>query len=340
MELGHVMDIFRGDMVALIATGAMLSSMASPGFGTPPAEGVELRIRATPIDALGPEQGVMRRDPSDVIRVGNLYYVWYTKGLTGVPHGYDGTVWYATSPDGMEWTERGESVARGPEGAWDEQSVFTPSILVADGRYWLLYTAVPKPFTNVGNQVTKSAIGMAVSDSPDGPWTKLDTNPVLETSGDPADFDSMRVDDACMIVRDGRYWLYYKGRQWDRTPRETQLGVAIADHPQGPYVKHPANPVVPAGHEVMTWPLGSGVVALINHVGPAHLSRTLQYAPDGVSFRKIGDARHVPAAAGFYRPEAFTDSGQGDWPPWGIQIHGQQGFLPGLSRFDCEWSLP
>ncbi len=297
----------------------------------------ELRIAATAIGPLGPSVDVMRRDPSDIIRVGGLYYVWYTRGTTGVPHGYDATVWYATSPDGLEWTERGECVPRGPQGAWDEQSVFTPSILVAGGRYWLFYTAVPKPFTNDGNRVTKSAIGIAVADAPDGPWTKLDTNPVLPTSDDPAAFDSMRVDDACMVTREGRYWLYYKGRQWDGTPLETKLGVAVADHPEGPYVKHPANPVIPAGHEVMVWPQGRGVVALINYVGPAHLSRSMQYAPDGVTFSRVGPAHGVPNAAGFYRPEAFTDSGLGTWPEWGIQIQGQKGLLPGLSRFDCRW---
>ena len=63
-------------------------------------------------------------------------------------HGYDSTIWYATSPDVHTWTEKGESLVRGPVGNWDEQSVFTPSILVAKGRYYLFFTAVPKPFSN------------------------------------------------------------------------------------------------------------------------------------------------------------------------------------------------
>jgi len=36
----------------------------------------------------------MRRDPSDVIKVGDLFYVWYSKGK--IAPGYDATVWYAT----------------------------------------------------------------------------------------------------------------------------------------------------------------------------------------------------------------------------------------------------
>jgi hypothetical protein len=50
-----------------------------------------------------------------------------------------------------------------------------------------------------------TAIGIAVSDTPDGPWRKMAGGPVLKATGDPKDFDSMLVDDACLIVRGGRY---------------------------------------------------------------------------------------------------------------------------------------
>jgi beta-xylosidase len=287
------------------------------------------------LPGLGPSGTIMRRDPSDVIRVGELFYVWFTKGA--VAHGYDATIWYANSPDGRTWTERGEALARGGAGAWDEQSVFTPSILVAEGKYWLFFTAVPKPFTNEGNRVTKSAIGIAVADSPDGPWQKLPTNPVLRTSDDPTHFDSMRVDDACLLVRGGKFWLYYKGRQWDNTPGNTKMGVAIAGRPDGPYMKFKGNPVIPAGHEVLVWPRGPGVVAMIN-IGPPGLSQSLQYAPDGLTFKKLADILPVPSAAGAYRPEAFTDSGRGAMIAWGISIRSRPGMLPFLQRFDCNWT--
>jgi beta-xylosidase len=276
----------------------------------------------------------MRRDPSDIIKVNGYYYIWYTKGK--VVDGYDATVWYATSLDGHVWTEKGEALARGPKGSWDAQSVFTPNILMAKGRYWLFYTGVPKPFNNQGNKVTKSAIGIAVSVSPDGPWKKLKANPVLKTSDNPADFDSMRVDDSCLIVRDGKYWLYYKGRQWDNTPANTKMGVAIAVEPGGPYVKHPGNPVIAGGHEVLVWPLGKGVAALVN-IGPKGIARTIQYASDGLTFSKMQDLKQIPQAAGAYRPEAFTDSGTGTMPQWGMQIGSQRGFFPFLERFDFDW---
>jgi len=299
------------------------------------AEPAEIKYETSPAVNLGPEKGVMRRDPSDIIKVGDLFYVWYTKGAMN--SGYDATVWHATSKDGKTWSEKGEALARGPAGSWDEQSVFTPNILVTANEYWLFYTAVPKPFINSGPEITKTAIGLAVSDSPDGPWKKLDSNPVLKTSDNHKEFDSLRVDDACLVVRDGKYWLYYKGRQWGNTPGNTKMGVAIADKPEGPYVKSKHNPVVGGGHEVMVWPYGKGVVALIGHVGPKGTAKTLRYAGDGVTFTKMADLRSVPHAPGAYRPEAFSDSGKGTMIGWGLHIGTTKGFFPFLERFEYEW---
>jgi hypothetical protein len=304
----------------------------------PPACGGEAAVAATmtmtcrtvPATGLGPEEGVMRRDPSDVIKAGGLYYVWYSKGK--VAHGYDATVWYATSPDGLTWTEKGEALTRGAQGGWDERSVFTPNILVAEGRYWLFFSGVSAKWAP-GKPDT--AIGIAVADTPDGPWRKLPGGPVLKGTGDPKDFDSMLVDDACLIVRGGKYWLYYKGRQLENTPANTKLAVAIADKPEGPYVRYPGNPVVAGGHEVLVWPYGKGVAAMIN-IGPPQIRSTIQYAPDGLDFSKLADAVHVPAAPGAFRPDAFTDSGKGEMIRWGIQIGAKKGFLPFLERFECE----
>ncbi|HUV66174.1 MAG TPA: family 43 glycosylhydrolase [Sedimentisphaerales bacterium] len=302
------------------------------------AAGPEWAVHYSSAEGIGPEEGVMRRDPSDIIRVGNLYYVWYSKGK--VAHGYDATVWYATSNDGHTWTEKGEALARGPQGSWDEQSVFTPNILVAEGKYWLYYTAVPKPFFNSGPNITKTAIGIAVADAPDGPWKRLTANPILRASDDPNDFDSMRVDDACLLVRDGKYWLYYKGRQWNNTPVNTKMGLAIADRPEGPYVKHKGNPLISGGHEVLVWPLGGGVAAMVS-IGPKGIAKTLQYAPDGLTFSKLQDLKTVPSAPGAYRPEAFSGSRNGKMPEWGIHIGSKKGFLPFLARFDLgDNSLP
>jgi len=117
--------MMRYFIFGMICIAAITGTIRADASARPRLPGMTLRY--SPATRLGPEKGVMRRDPSDIIKVGDLYYLWYTKGA--VPHGYDATVWYAISPDGFTWTEKGEALPRGPQGAWDAQSVFTPNIL-------------------------------------------------------------------------------------------------------------------------------------------------------------------------------------------------------------------
>jgi len=291
-----------------------------------------IKVVDSDLEGIGLEEGVMRRDPSDIIKVGELFYVWYSKGP--ISPGYDATVWYATSTDGRKWDEKGMALPKGEAGSWEGASVFTPNILVAEGKYWLFYTGTSKDYKKSFNPDSK--IGIAVSDSPDGPWEKLDTNPALTNSDNKADFDSHLVDDACLIVREGKYWFYYKGRQLGKSSRQTQLGLAVADQPQGPYVKHESSPVIPGNHEVLVWPQGSGVAAMIGTIGPKNLTRSILYAEDGLNFEKTHNVQNVPHAAGAYRPEAFTESGEGDIPQWGVQIGKKKGFLPFIQRVDFK----
>ena len=138
----------------------------------------EVSFEYSLLKGLEPEQGVCRRDPSDVIKVNETYYVWYTRTEKQYS-GYDASVWYATSSDGENWTEKGEALARGKEGSWDAFSVFTPNILKAGQRYYLFYTGVkPTPGNPEGlfennSETDITAIGLAVADSPDGPFTRL-----------------------------------------------------------------------------------------------------------------------------------------------------------------------
>lgn len=315
---------------------ALVSSLALLPFlslNAEPEEHPKIRMNLSECVGISAEKEIMRRDPSDVIKVGDLYYVWYTKGAEF--GGYNGTVWYATSPDGHTWTEKGESLARGEKGNWDGQSVFTPNILVAEGRYWLFYTGVSY-YPKGRKEGPDSKIGIAVSDAPDGPWEKLATNPALKNSPDPKQFDSHLIDDACLIIRDGKYWFYYKGRQLGKSPAQTQMGLAIADKPEGPYVRVRENPVIPGNHEVLIWPQGTGVAAMIGSTGPAEIKRSLLYSEDGKKFVKTHQVLNSPFAPGGYRPEAFTESNKGTRLEWGVHIGKKRGHLPFIQRYDLE----
>lgn len=245
------------------------------------------------LKGLPPEQGVCRRDPSDIIEVKGVYYLYYTRTTTQYS-GYNATVWYATSRDGDTWKEQGEALPRGERGTWDAYSVFTPNILATKGKYYLFYTGV-KPTegnakrifeNNSTNDIT--AIGLAVAANPNGPFERVGQNPILEISSQSDDFDSYRVDDACIIYRNQKYYLYYKGRSrkyGKQGPRHTKMGVAMADKPTGPYRKYEQNPIIKGGHEVMVWPYEKGVMTLLSSVGKE--GKTLQYAKDGLHFKPV-----------------------------------------------------
>ena len=283
-----------------------------------------------------PEKGVTWRDPSPVLRWQDRYYVWYSLTRQG-PDGYTASVYYATSADGHSWTERGEALSQGAKNSFEERAVFTPTILPAEGKFFLYYTAVPEPFVNDerGVEATPTAIGMAMADTPEGPWSRPSGNPLLLPDADPTQFDSLRVDDTCFLVRDGQYWMYYKGRRKGGTPAETQMGLAIADSPKGPFQRHAENPVLDSGHEVCVWPHGPGVAALVCNTGPQ--GNTLQYSEDGVHFQKVLTCE-PPKAPGPFREDQFREGG-GAGIHWGISMVADPHW-PYLIRFDTNLDSP
>jgi hypothetical protein len=284
-----------------------------------------IKFQFDTISGVGYEKGCTRRDPSDVIKVGDTYYVYYTK-VYGRGPGYWGTVWCASSKDeGYTWTELGEVVGLGKKNTFDSQATFTPNILYANDKYYLYYTGVkPTPANEKGefenNSTTDiTGIGLAISDSPEGPFTRISDEPILKVSPEPDKFDSYRVDDAVLMYRNGIYWLYYKGRGRSHGhggPGHTQMGVAFSKDPEGPFTKLDRT-ILSESHEVMLWQQGNGVGAL------ASLSSTFEYAPDGIDFMSNKFAVKVegrPIAMGVFRPDltdrTVTDAGL----HWGISM--------------------
>jgi hypothetical protein len=271
---------------------------------------------------VGYEKGVIRRDPTMVIQVGGLYYTWYTKS-TGKTYGF-GTgdpekkvfpwdkseIWYATSTDGWEWKEQGLAVSFGPEGSYDDRSVFTPEILLHEGKYYLVYQCIQSPYLNR----SFNTIGMSVADNPHGPWTRLEA-PILEPSRDgewsgeednrfavtkQGSFDSHKVHDPTLLYYKNKFYLYYKGeRMGERITcggREIRWGMAIADQPEGPYVKSEYNPITHSGHELCVWKYKGGIAMVSSWDGPER--QTIQYAPDGINFEIKSYINWVPTAIG------------------------------------------
>jgi len=330
-----------------------------------------------PLQGLEYEPGISRRDPSSVILVDGIYYLYYSRSNSAaVPVGYEkadkdnpATTWdmcsiyYATSTDGRTWSEQGPAVHPGREGRFDDRSVFTPDILVYGNRYYLYYQAVQYPYT----ERTRNVIGMSWADDPRGPWTRY-PEPVL-SPGNPGawlegttkrsmisrygDFDSQKVHDPNLIIRDGKIWMYYKahpmgvgsqkpapaGCGLQKPYPDFSMGLAIADLPEGPFRKHVLNPVSASGHEAVVWPFLDGVAALITANGLE--KNTIQWADDGVNFEIKAHIVMPPDAAGIYCPDKYSDADRGSGFTWGVSHVPQSRSKPWahLIGFNCDLSL-
>lgn len=299
---------------------------------------------------VGYEKGVIRRDPTTVIKVDSLYYTWYTKS-TGKTFGFGSgdpdkkvfpwdksEIWYATSPDGWEWTEKGLAVSFGPKGSYDDRSVFTPEVLAHKGKYYLVYQCIQAPYVNR----SFNTIGMSVADNPNGPWNRL-SQPILEASKDgewlgdednrfavkkQGSFDSQKVHDPTLLFYRDKFYLYYKGeRMGERNTaggREIRWGVAIADKIEGPYIKSEYNPITHSGHELCVWKFKDGIAMVSSADGPER--QTIQYAPDGINFEIRSYVKWVPTAMGLVTT-LEADKHPTEALSWGL--HHQTKIYPG-----------
>ena len=302
---------------------------------------------------------ITRRDPSKIIFENGKYYVWYTyRNTPKSPLGYEYCndtipskdwdlcdIWYATSTDGFTWEEQGVAISRPekPDPGW--RSVSTTDVLKWEGKYYLYYQAFSAPS---GVPTTTGAkdvcpVAMSYADSPDGPWKPL--NKVVVDFGAEDEWDHRFIHDPYPLIHDGKIYLYYKsgmeernanGRLWDA------WGVAIAESPEGPYKKHPLNPVLNSGHETILFPFKEGVAAIVTTDGIEHY--TIQYAKDWVNFEIASVCKLLPIAAGPFSPDAFLDSGNADGITWGLchftnASDDLNRMYTKLGRFDCDLSL-
>ena len=100
-------------------------------------------------------------------------------------------------------------------------------------------------------------------------------------------------------------------------------GVAIANNPEGPYIKSEYNPVTNSGHEVCIWPYQGGIAAVLTTDGPE--KNTIQYAEDGINFEIMSVIKGAPEAMGIFRTKN-TDESPLEGIRWGL-----------CHKYDSSW---
>lgn len=172
---------------------------------------------------------------------------------------------------------------------WDRYAPENPEIRYYEGKYVLLYIANPD-YRQPPHPLNQS-IGMIVSESPYGPWSKVGVDGmILTASTDPAHYTHGRqvVNPTLLRVR-GKYHLYFKTGGPVRGT--TVYGLAVSDRLEGPYVMN-ARPVTADGVTIedgtaFEW---QGKVCLLttdNHglVTGIRGGGALWISEDGVDFR-------------------------------------------------------
>lgn len=107
------------------------------------------------------------------------------------------------SDDLQRWDSCGQIYKGGVAGMWNKDCFWAPEVYERGGKYYLFYSANVNDSLNTANDLETFSIGVAVSDSPTGPFRDVNNRPVFSPGYPVIDAD-VYFDDTT-----GRCYLYY-----------------------------------------------------------------------------------------------------------------------------------
>jgi hypothetical protein len=136
---------------------------------------------------------------------------------------------------------RGINPANGKK-FWDGDVTHNANAFFHSGKYHLYYMGNYGDGKNYPMHRNHQRIGVAIATNPAGPWKRLD-QPIVDITDDKKSFDSLCVTNPAACMRpDGGVVLVYKAVQYIKGKEmggNVRYGVAMADKPEGPYIKTP-----------------------------------------------------------------------------------------------------
>ncbi|WP_369167437.1 family 43 glycosylhydrolase [Streptomyces sp. R28] len=131
----------------------------------------------------------LNADPN-IVRFGDTFYLYPT---TDGFEGWSGTQFKAySSTDLVHWKDHGVILDLGPDVSWADSRAWAPTIAEKDGKYYFYFCA-------------DANIGVAVSDSPTGPFKDALGRPLLKAG----QFSGQMIDPAVFTDDDGQSYLYW-----------------------------------------------------------------------------------------------------------------------------------
>lgn len=140
-----------------------------------------------PLDVAFGDPFIVYDDESD------MYYMY---GTGGVANGF----MVYSSKDLKDWEERGQVYSSDQEKGWGTKDFWAPEVYKRNGKYYMFYSAHWK--NNPNNELENYKIGVAVSDSPLGPFEDMTGEPLFDP-GYPI------IDANVYFADDGKLYLYY-----------------------------------------------------------------------------------------------------------------------------------
>ncbi len=131
-------------------------------------------------------------DPYILKASDGLYYMYGTGGVE------DGFIAYS-SPDLKSWTPLGQIYRGGTEDSWTVDTFWAPEVYERNGRYYMFFSANCKFIDE--SELERFRIGVAVADSPAGPFVDYSDKPLYDP-GYP-------IIDANVYFEGERCWLYF-----------------------------------------------------------------------------------------------------------------------------------
>lgn len=112
----------------------------------------------------------------------------------------------------VDWKFEGQVYQGNTEESWASKFFWAPEVYKIEGNYYMFFSAQWK--VNPTNEEENFMIGVAVSDSPTGPFTEMYDKPIFDP-GYP-------IIDANVYWEDGKYYLYYS-RACYKHPVESEV---------------------------------------------------------------------------------------------------------------------
>jgi beta-xylosidase len=133
-------------------------------------------------------------DPYVLLASDGKYYMYGTGGGA-----VDGFCAYS-SDDLVHWTSAGQVYRGNTPDSWAVGSFWAPEVYERDGRFYMFFSADWRE--NPTNEVENFRIGVAVADSPTGPFKEMANRPLFDP-GYPV------IDANVFVDEDGRNYLYF-----------------------------------------------------------------------------------------------------------------------------------